>query len=79
MHVTLALHTSRAPRVTRNTSIFYEIKKPSKIGGLILVAPKEDAVYFRNFWAVSNVMRYIHMGVSPIMPVEPEALRLLHT
>ena len=57
MHVTLTLHTLRAPRVTRNTSIFYEIKKPSKIGGLVLVAPKEDAVYFRNFWAVSNVMR----------------------
>ena len=56
-HVTLTLHISRAPHVTRNTSIFYEIKKPSKIGGLVLVAPKEDAVYFRNFWAVSNVMR----------------------
>ena len=37
-HVTLMTHN---PSVTRNTHVFYEIKKPNKIGGLIVVAPRE--------------------------------------
>lgn len=57
----------------------YEIKKSSKIGGLMLVSPRECYVFLREYQAVTQVTCYIHMGVSPIMPVEPKALCLLHT
>ena len=48
-----------------------------------MVAPKGcycfSPQYFRNSWAVTFVMRYIHMGVSPITPTVPKGTRLLHT
>ena len=67
----------------RNILDLLKIKKSSKIGGLMLVAPKgcysRCFLFFRNSWAVTLVTCYIHMGVSPTMPREPKALRLLHT
>ena len=32
---------TRASHETRNILVFYEIKKPNKIGGLVMVAPRE--------------------------------------
>ena len=73
---------TRAPHETRNILVFYEIKKPNKIKGLVMVVPKgcySFLLCLRNVMAVSFVSCYLHAGISPIMPREPEALRLLHT
>ena len=40
---------------TRNTHVFYEIKKPNKIGGLMLVAPRECYYVSPQLLAVTNV------------------------
>ena len=76
-HVTHTYHTS--PHVTRNIYVFYEIKKPNKIGGLVNSLPKRDKVFFVTSAAVSFVTRYLHTGVSPITPTVPKGTCLLHT
>ncbi len=65
--------------VTRNTHVFYEIKKSNKIGGLVNSLPKRDKVLLRNFWGVSRVTRYLHTVVPPIMPTVPKGEGLLQT
>ena len=64
--------TAHAPHVTRNTHVFYEIKKPNDFGGLVNSLPKRDRVFFVTSADVSFVTRYLHTSVSPIRPVVPK-------
>ena len=40
---------------TRNTHVFYEIKKPNKIGGLVNSLPKRDKVFLVTSAGVTRV------------------------
>lgn len=55
-------HTSHVSHVTRNTHVFYEIKKPNDFGGLVNSLPKRDRVFFVTSATVTRVTRYIHTG-----------------
>ena len=71
------VRTSLEQCSNRNTHVFYEIKKPNKIGGLVNMLPKRDRVFFVTSAAVSWVTRYLHTSVSPITPTVPKGTRLL--
>ena len=70
--------TSHVPHVTRNTHVFYEIKKPNDFGGLVNSLPKRDKIFFVTSAAVSFVTRYLHTGVSPMIPVVPKGTHGIH-